>query len=167
LIGRRAELVGGIAMKFRMMSAIVVAAFLAAAPARAGTLPETGITRAQVMEIMTKRGLPARIDKDSKGVVIVKSTVASINFDVYFYDCAGESCREIQFAAGWTNNSATAARINEWNTTKRLLRVYSKPGKIIWAEQDIIAGHNTTENIGLCLSRWTNMITQFKGFMNL
>ena len=116
---------------------------------------------------MTPHGLPARIDKDSKGNVIVKSRVAEINFDVYFFDCTDGGCREIQFAAGWTNSTASLAKINEWNTQKRYLRVYSKPSKVIWAEQDAIVGRGTTENIDEYLTTWATVIAIFKTFMKL
>jgi hypothetical protein len=67
-----------------------------------------------------------------------------------------------------TNSSASQARINEWNTTKRYLRVYSKPGKIVWAEQDLVVSRGSSENIDDCLTWWEKkMITQFKTFMNL
>ena len=50
---------------------------------------------------------------------------------------------------------------------KRYLRVYSKPGKIIWAEQDVIVGRTTTENIDEYLTTWTTVIAIFKTFMDL
>jgi hypothetical protein len=54
-----------------------------------------------------------------------------------------------------------------WNTTKRCLRVYSKPGKVIWAEQNVLVTRSTTENLDDCLALWPKMIVQFKTFMNL
>lgn len=154
-------------MKHLSLAAVLAIALLTAAPALASPLTEQGVTRELMVEIMTRHGLPARIDKDSKGNVIVKSRVAEINFDVYFFDCTDGGCREIQFAAGWTNRTASPAKINEWNTQKRYLRVYSKPGKVIWAEQDAIVGRGTTENIDEYLTTWATVIAIFKTFMNL
>lgn len=154
-------------MKHLSLAAVLTIALLAAAPALASPLTEQGVTRELMVEIMTRHGLPARIDKDSKGNVIVKSRVAEVNFDVYFFNCTDGGCREIQFAAGWTNSTATTAKINEWNTNKRYLRVYSKPGKVIWAEQDAIVGRGTTENIDEYLTTWATVIAIFKTFMNL
>ena len=79
--------------------------------------------------------------------MIVKSSYSGINFEIYFYDCASERCAAIQFAAGRSNSSVGEARINERNTTKRYIRVYSKPGKLIWAEQDQVVSHGSNENI--------------------
>ena len=154
-------------MKHLSSTAVLAIALTAAAPACAETLTAQGVTREKMVAIMIRHGLPARIDKDSSDNVIVKSRVDDINFDVYFFDCNDASCREIQFAAGWSNNTASADKINEWNTTKRYIRAYSKPGKVIWAEQDVIVGRTTTENIDEYLTTWSSALARFKEFMNL
>jgi hypothetical protein len=151
----------------RVILAALLATTLSAGPAAARELPKRGVSREQMVEIMKNHGLPARIDKDDRGQVIVRSRVAGINFDVYFFHCIDGACREIQFAAGWNNSTATPGKINEWNTTKRYLRVYWKPGKIIWAEQDAIVGRGTTENIDDYLTTWESAITTFKQYMKL
>ena len=154
-------------MKHLNVAVVLAISLLAVAPVLASPLTERGVTREEMVDIMKANGLPAKIDKDSKGNVIVKSRTADINFDVYFFRCAKDSCREIQFAAGWSNSSANQARINEWNTTKRFLRVYSKPGKVIWAEQDAIVSNGTTENIDEYLTLLPTIFSEFKKFMNL
>ena len=82
-------------MKHLSSAAVLAITLTAAAPAAAESLTEQGVTREQVVKIMTAHGLPARIDKDSSGNMIVKSRVDDINFDVYFFDCTDASCREI------------------------------------------------------------------------
>jgi hypothetical protein len=145
---------------------LAIALFCAAA-ASAGPLNEAGVTREQMIGIMTRHGLPARMDKDSHGAVIVKSRVADVNYDVYFYNCVAGSCNQIQFAAGWSNSVVAASKVNEWNTTKRFLRVYTKPGKVIWAEMDMDISRGTTENIDDDLTMWATMLGEFKKFMKL
>ena len=154
-------------MKHLSLAAVLAIALLTAVPTLASPLTEQGVTRELMVEIMTRHGLPARIDKDSKGNVIVKSRVAEVNFDVYFFNCTDGGCREIQFAAGWTNSTASQAKVNEWNTTKRYLRAYSKPGNVIWAEQDAVVGRGTTDNIEDYVTTWGTMLVQFKEFMKL
>ena len=158
---------GGVPMKHLSFAAILAGTLMSAAPAFASPLNEQGITREEMVEVMLADGLPAKIDKDSRGNVIVHSLASEINFDVYFFDCTDNRCGAIQFAAGWSNSSASEARINEWNTTKRYLRVYSKPGKVIWAEQNVLVTRSTTENLDDCLALWPKMIVQFKSFMKL
>jgi len=154
-------------MKHLNLATVLAIALTTAAPAGAETLTAQGVTREKMVAIMIRHGLPARIDKDSKGNVIVKSRIIDINYDVYFFDCTDAGCREIQFAAGWSDSKASQDRINEWNTTKRYLRAYSKPGNIIWAEQDAILGRGTTDNIEDYLTTWGTMLVQFKEFMKL
>ncbi len=154
-------------MKHPSIAAVLAVTLSAAAPALASPLPEAGITREHMVQVMAQHGLPARIDKDSNGNVIIKSRVAGVNFDVYFFDCSDAGCREIQFAAGWSNSEIPQSKVNEWNTTKRYLRVYTKPGKVIWAEQDAVVGRGTTENIDECLHTWGTVIVIFKKFMDL
>ena len=154
-------------MKHLHVAAVLAVTLTAAVPALASPIGKQGITREEMVEIMLADGLPARIDKDSNGNVIVKSNVAGVNFDVYFFECTESRCGDIQFAAGWTNSNASIARINEWNTTKRYLRVYSKPGKVLWAEQDVVVTNGTTENIDDYITTWGTMLVQFKEFMNL
>jgi hypothetical protein len=137
----------------------------ASTPVFAAPVRADGITPQEMVEIMTARGLPARINHDSNGALIVSSRVADVNFDVYFYQCENSRCRDIQFAAGWNNTHATPERVNEWNTTKRFVRVYWKPGNIVWAEQDARISRGTTENIDEQLALWPQMLLELKKFM--
>ncbi|MDE2229982.1 MAG: YbjN domain-containing protein [Alphaproteobacteria bacterium] len=116
---------------------------------------------------MTKRGLPAKITKDSDGTTIITSRVSGVNFDTYFYECQNGICRDVQFAAGWSNSSATPDRVNQWNTTKRFVRVYWKSGHVLWAEMDARIALGTTENIDEYMALWPEMLREFKDFMHL
>ncbi len=71
-------------IKHSSLSAVVALALLFAAPLFAG---EQGITPKETVEIMLADALPAKIDKDGRGNVIVRSRVSDINFDVYFLAC--------------------------------------------------------------------------------
>jgi hypothetical protein len=145
--------------------AVLAVALLAIAPASAEPISDQGLSRGEMVDLMTRHGLPARLDKDSNGVEIVKSRVADFNYDVYFYNCNKGSCSQIQFAAGWSNANVGATKVNEWNTTKRFLRSYSKPDKVIWAEMDMVISRSTTENIDDDLTMWATMLVEFKKFM--
>lgn len=155
-------------MKSPFLPLLLAASLLGAAPAPAAPLPQGGITPQQMVEIMTRHGLPATLTRDSNGVQIITSRAVNVNFDVYFYECRDGSCRDIQFAAGWSNaTGATPDRINEWNTTKRFIRVYWKPGNVVWAEQDARISRGTTENVEEYLALWPEMLGEFKSFMHL
>jgi hypothetical protein len=145
---------------------VILAAALAATPAFASPVPARGISPEQMVQIMVKRGLPAKIGKDSDGTLIISSRVIDVNFDVYFYQCAAGYCRDIQFAAGWSDANTTPERVNEWNTTKRFVRAYWKSGNVLWAEEDARISRGTTENIDEQLALWPQMLSEFKQFMH-
>ena len=123
-----------------------------------------GITREEMAKVLTEHGMPAKLGKDSNGVDIISSRATDVNFDMYFYECHDGRCRDIQFAAGWSNANVTPQQVNEWNTTKRFLRVYTKPGKIIWAEMDARIAYGTTANIEEYVVLWPEMLREFKEF---
>jgi hypothetical protein len=152
-------------MKRISFAAVLAVTLTAAVPALASPIGKDGITREEMVEIMLADGLPAKITKDSNDNVIIKSNVAGVNFDVYFFECNEGRCGAIQFAAGWSNSNVSSAKINEWNTSKRYLRVYSKPGKVVWAEQDVVVTNGTTENIDDYLTLLPKMYNTFKEFM--
>jgi hypothetical protein len=139
----------GVMRKF-LISFILGLAVCVSAPAFAAPIPAGGITMDQMAKLMTARGWSAKITEDAKGNQIIKSRAADVNFDVYFYNCANDRCRDIQFAAGWSKVTTAPSRINQWNTEKRFLRVYWKEGNVLWAELDSRVARSTTENI----NRW-------------
>jgi Putative bacterial sensory transduction regulator len=156
-------------MKRLFAFAAVATLFLLTAPPVSAVItsspvPAQGVSREEIAKLLTERGWPAKIANDSNGAPIVSSRVDGVNFDVYFYQCENGLCRDIQFAAGWSNSTASPDRINQWNTTKRFLRVYWKPGKIIWAEMDARIARGTTANIDENLALWAAMLSEFKQF---
>lgn len=154
-------------MKITIAPIALLIALLTAAPSFADSVPGVGITREHMREMMAARGWPATIKTDEYGATIIESSVNNVTFDVYFYECANDYCRDIQFAAGWSNVTVTPDQINNWITQKRFVRVYWKPGNVVWAEMDARISEGTTENIEEYLSLWPVMLGEFKTFMNL
>jgi len=149
----------------------VIVTLLAATPAFAAVtsapVSAAGITREEMVQLMTQRGWSAKIDKDSSGTPVVSSRVNGVNFDMYFYECTRGRCTDIQFAAGWSNAKVTPDQINQWNTTKRFLRAYWKPGNILWTEMDARIALGSTGNIDEYLALWPQMLHEFTSFMHI
>jgi hypothetical protein len=151
----------------RKLFAVTAILSVTALHALADPVPKAGITVEDMTFLMSKHGLPTQIDKDSKGREIIKSRVGGINFDVYFYNCETGRCRDVQFAAGWQMKAVSSDRINAWNTEKRFLRVYWKPGNVMFAEHDLRVAQTTTENIDEALELWPLLLEELKQFMKL
>lgn len=100
------------------------AAIACATPAAAASYP--GNSPANFERVLKAAGYAVTAGKDNEGVQTVKVAVDGTNFTIYFYDCTGNrDCMSYQITAGYDLKSpTTAAKMNEWNRTKRPLRAY-------------------------------------------
>ena len=152
-----------------LVASAALALCLAAGPSAARDLPPGGLTRAEVASwLQQQHGLKANIHNDSSGESIVSSTVAGVNFDIYFFACNGDRCGSIQYAAGWTPLAAgTPAAVNTWNQKNRYARAYLDDHNNLWGEYDVdISPGGTWEQMDKSLDRWTSVISSFKTTFN-
>lgn len=113
-----------------------IAAFVFAAGAvQARPIPDAGLTIEEVSAFMKSAGFDPKIEKSDSGAPYVALKKDGINFDVDLYDCASNRCRAVQFVASFDlKEPLAAAKANEWNLTKRYIRVYlDKSGDPIFA----------------------------------
>jgi hypothetical protein len=105
---------------------LAAAACLAlAGAAEARPIPDKGMTVEEVSAWLKSAGFDPKIETSKDGASYVHSTSKGINFDIDLYDCAEGRCRGLQFVASFDmKEPLPAAKINEWNRTKRYLRGY-------------------------------------------
>lgn len=158
----------------RLLIALAAAIVLPAAPAFAivtsAPVPAAGITLREMAQLMTQRGWPATISKDSSGNTVIASRVDGINFDVYLYECTIDRCTDVQFTTGWSNAVApriTPAKVNAWNRTYRFLRAALAPGNVLTVSLDARVAYSTTANIQEYEALWPASLRQFRSFMGL
>lgn len=136
----------------------------------AGETLSKGVTRAEIRDYLAAHGYEAKITTDANNNSIVKTTVDGVTFNVYFYDCQGERCPQIQFSAGWRMPSPpTPELVNDWNRSKRLARAYtSEKGDELFIEVDLDL-ENTTSNaqINEYLRVWKILLGNFKKHFSL
>lgn len=150
-----------------LMCGVSLALTLTAGAASATDLPSGGLTRAEVVAWLKKDGHRAELHPNSNGVMIVTSDIEGVNYDIYFYDCAGERCRAMQYAAGWSGAGRFAGEINGWNKDFRYLRTYMT-GDSLWTEYDVdLSPGGTWEQLDASLVRFRQMIMEFKGHFGL
>jgi hypothetical protein len=105
-------------------AAFFMAGMLAAAPVEAQSIdaadPQT------VVAFLKGEGLTVTLKKDTDGDPLIESTLGkNQKFSVFFYNCTEhERCKTLQFYAGFTDSEADAAKLNDWNRTKRFGRAY-------------------------------------------
>jgi hypothetical protein len=149
--------------------AVLVAAFaLAASPSvsSAKDLPAGGLTRQEVVDWLVKHGQKAKLDYDT---VAKDSTVTVTSADgtwsMYFYNCSGERCKSLQYAAGWSSAPPTVAQVNDWNNNRRFLRAYRTPSDAVFAEYDLDINSGTWGALDYSLERWNKQLAVFRTFM--
>lgn len=77
-----------------------------------------GALRAQGLSVVTKT--------DTDGDPVLESALGeNQKFSVFFYNCTEHrNCQTMQFYAGFSESDADAARLNDWNRSKRFGRAY-------------------------------------------
>lgn len=130
-----------------------------------GTTLRTGVTRQEILSYLGARGYGAKLATDANSNSIVKTAVDGVTFNVYFYNCQGERCAEIQFSAGWQMpKPPTLPMLNDWNRSKRLARAYtSEKGDGLFLEMDLnLANATSMDEIDEYLRLWKTLLGNFK-----
>ena len=147
------------------LTALTVVA-VAAPAASARPLPDGGVTAQEVAEVMRARKMPVELTTDKDGDPLINSNASGRKFGVYFYQCKNKRCTAIQFSAGFQGAEDKAARIAEWNRTKRFGRAYLD-GATVYVEMDMDMEHGaTTEAVANNFERWAAVVEQFPKFVN-
>ena len=141
-----------------------------ALPASAAAINKDGLTRGEVAAFLKSKGYPVNATKDGNGLSILKSTTPDgVNFDVYFFDCKGDRCPSIQFAAGWNvQNPVDREALNVWNREHRYMRAYVQDGGTLYGEVDmIIAPGGSMEQLETNRVLFNTLLAKFKSHFGL
>jgi hypothetical protein len=114
-------------------------------------------------------GYPAQVVTDSNGKKHVDSYVNGVKFGVYMFDCNGDNCGSIQFAAGFaTHGGFNISRMNEWNHDNRWARGYYDDVNDPWCEMDVdLTPGGTYELLNDEFTTWKKVIDGFTTLYNL
>ena len=156
-------------------AAIADGSLIAAAPAAARGLPESGMTATELADWLHGEGLPGVVKPDptTPGDQIVSTAIDGEDVDIYLYDCSGDGdarrCTSMQYAAGWAaRGSFNTERTNEWNRTHRYIKAYLTTGNSLYGEYDLdVSPGGTLEMLNDTLSNWRTTCRDFKTFFNL
>ena len=113
----------------RILLAAAAALVLGVGGAQARPINEAGLTIEELLAFMKSAGFDAKIDKTGDGTPYVTTSKDDVNFDLDLYDCEKARCRAVQFVASFDlKEPLSAAKANEWNLSKRYVRVYLDKG---------------------------------------
>ena len=85
-----------------------------------------GVTVAETAAWLKAAGYEAEISTNEVGRPVIFSAIGKAKFDVLFFDCEGDRCGSLQFAAAFKLKIPPADEVvNRWNRTNRYLKAYS------------------------------------------
>jgi hypothetical protein len=154
----------------KLLAAGAAALLLSAAPgaASARDIPSSGLTIEDVVAWLQDAGYKAEIVQDSNGQH-VSSSESGTKFGVYMFDCKGERCGSIQFAAGFsTHGSFDISKMNKWNREKRWARGYYDSVNDPWVEMDVdLTPGGTYELLDDNFATWKTSLAGFTAMYGL
>jgi hypothetical protein len=141
--------------------ALVLISFAGTASAR--DVPAGGLTLDDVVAWLQSQGYKAELVTDSDGKVHVSSASDGVKFGVYMFDCSGDHCGSIQFAAGFaTHGKFDTSQMNAWNRGSRWARGYFDSTNDPWVEYDIdLTPGGTYELLDDEFATWRSTLARF------
>jgi hypothetical protein len=149
----RRAFVGAVALGFTLISGV----------ASARDIPTDGFSMGDVVNWLQAEGYKAQIVTDSDGKQHVSSASNGVTFGVYMFDCKGDKCGSIQFAAGFaTHGKFDTSKMNEWNRDNRWARGYYDSVNDPWVEYDVdLTPGGTYELLDDEFATWRSTLGRF------
>jgi hypothetical protein len=129
-------------------------------PPSSATL-SAGVTRAEMVTYLNAHGYSAKQLEDAS----IQTSIDGIIFDVYFFNCHGERCADLELSAGWKMQSLPSSDLlNQWNSTKRLARAFTNDkgdGLLVQMDLSLASASSMTE-FEAYLKIWKTLLVDFK-----
>ena len=113
-------------------------------------------------------GLKADTSLDSEGDPKIESRIEGIRFSIWFYGCEDASCTSLEFRAGFDlDTPLSAARVNEWNRTRRFGKAWIDDEGDPFLEMLVPLGPDGLSDNGfeLALDMWRVGASEFSSFI--
>jgi hypothetical protein len=152
-------------MRKLLIVALLAGATLVAGRAEAGVLPPGGVTMEEVAKALTAKGMKAELKTDIENDPMIVSQLGDIPFRIHFYACnPAKRCTSVMFSAGFDfKDGVSAAKVNEWNRTKRFIRGWiddeQDPYGVMDSDFEVGA---TSEAITSNIDTWVGIIPLFR-----
>jgi hypothetical protein len=152
-------------------AATATALAFSAGAASARDIPSGGLTVDEVSAWLRDTGYKAEIKTSKTGEKYISSAAEGVSFEIYMYDCKSDRCASMQLAAGFDladpGLKGGAAKINEWNQSKRYIKAYIDSTGDPWAQYDVnLSPGETYEGLEDSFKNvWVSSLPDFKKFI--
>ena len=140
--------------------ALAAIAAFATGPVLAGT---HGVTGKEVADILQNEGYKAKLETDSQGDPMIRTSMSGVTVSVLFYDCEKDRCDSLQFVTGLDlDEGTTAAVINQFNTTYRYGAAYLDNENDPFLRYDFTVDHaDHSAHIVSQVNTWEDVLHSF------
>lgn len=159
---------GEAALKIAATLALGAALAGLAGSAAARDISKDGLTVQDVVAWLQDKGMKADVKTADDGTKYVDTALDGVGFQVYQYDCNGDRCGSLQFAAGFTTKGAWGpGTLNDWNRANRWGRAYSDKVNDPWVEMDCdLTPGGTWEELDDEFATWRTTFRHFRDYIH-
>ncbi|PSL12259.1 putative sensory transduction regulator [Marinobacterium halophilum] len=149
----------------RLPLGLALATLLAAGSVQAEPLV-TAADPEQIAQLVRGFG-SAVVDQDEYGDPLITGRIEGTKYGIFFYNCTdGADCKDIQFAAAWSDKAISRARINEWNRDMRFGKAYLDDEGDPNLEMAVNLRYGvSTDNFDDTIDWWRVVTADFETFM--
>jgi len=123
----------------------------------------------ELASLIRDLGFQAKLEEDSVGDPVIRSSSGGVDFRIYFYDCkSNKRCKSLHFSVGYDlADGATLAAVQQWNADKRFASAYLDDENDPFLQMDInTEGGITQENFEKSIDLWQSLKGEFEEFID-
>jgi Putative bacterial sensory transduction regulator len=123
----------------------------------------------ELVSIIQNLGFQAKLETDSVGDPVIRSSSSGVDFSVYFYDCKNNKrCKSLHFTSGYNlAEGASLEAIQQWNADKRFASAYLDEEYDPFLQMDVnMDGGVTQENFEKTFELWQSLKGEFEDFID-
>lgn len=120
---------------------------------------------ARLAAVIQDLGFQARVDKDSSGDPLIRSSAGGGDYQIEFYGCTqNRRCKTLRFYSGYDLTDGTTLEVvNQWNLDKRFASAYMDDEDDPFLQMDInMEGGISRESFETSVALWQSLKGQFE-----
>lgn len=147
------------------LAVLAIAAVMAAAGPAFAQVIEDGSNVDEIVAIARDYGA-ATLEQQDNGNPRIAGKIKGLPYQVFFMNCAGGKCEDVNFYAGFTDTKPTMDALNDWNRNKRFGNAYLDSDLDAVIEYDVNLEYGVTrENLGAQFALWSLLLDQFATYI--
>jgi len=126
----------------------------------------TSLSGQEMFDVLKGMGFSPVLGTDSGGDPKVSFQVEGMRCSVFFYGVKEGRGTSLQFSIGFTDSGVPLDKVNEWNRTKRFLKVYKDTDGGVVGQMDVdLDGGVHRAYLEECVKRWRAVFFTFIRFL--